>query len=196
MKQSLIFILALLSFGQLAAQEMAGVFFDPRDGQEYETVFVEIQMEGGVSKTKEWFSQNLNYVTEEGSYCYNNYPEYCATYGKLYSWKAALEACPAGWHLPNEEEISVLTKKHGGVKNAGASFKEGGESGLNFIMAGFGEANGTYIDVGVNGYYWKQSANGNGPGLLTIHNGVDYFTNDNIDATHRNSVRCVRDASL
>lgn len=192
MKKTAIFFLSLLAFSSYG-QEMTGVFFDPRDGQEYETIFIEMELEGGVKITKEWLGQNLNYDMDEGSYCYNNYEEYCDTFGRLYNWKAAVQACPAGWHLPTAEEINSLTKKHGGAKAAGGTFKEGGESGLNLIMAGFGEADGTFIDVGVNGYYWKQSVGGNGPGLLTIHNGVDYFTDDSIDATHRNSIRCVKD---
>lgn len=183
----------VLGMFRVCAQEMTGIFFDPRDGKEYETIFIEVELEGGATVMKEWLGQNLNYAMEEGSYCYNNYEEYCDTFGRLYHWKAALKACPSGWHLPNDLEISVLTKKHGGTKSAGASFKEGGESGLNLIMAGFGEADGTFIDVGVNGYYWKKSENSDAPALLTIHNGVDYFTDDSIDATHRNSVRCVRD---
>ncbi|MBU2913235.1 MULTISPECIES: FISUMP domain-containing protein [Reichenbachiella] len=185
-------LVAAISHG-LSAQDITGVFFDPRDGQEYETVFIELQLEGGASVVKEWLGQNLNYPME-GAFCYKNYEEYCDTFGRLYNWKAALEACPAGWHLPDDVEIGSLTSKHGGSKSAGATFKEGGESGLNLLMAGFGEANGTFIDVGVNGYYWKRAnKEDRTPGLLTIHNGVDYFTDDSIDGTHRNSIRCVRD---
>lgn len=29
-------------------------------------------------------------------------------YGKLYSWEAALIACPSGWHLPSDEEWATL----------------------------------------------------------------------------------------
>ncbi len=79
------------------------------------------------------------------------------------------------------------------MKAAGATFKEGGDSGINLLMAGFGEPNGAYIDVGVNGYYWKKTSMGSRePGVITIHNGVDYFTDDHINASHRNSVRCVK----
>ncbi|PIB35486.1 hypothetical protein BFP72_08815 [Reichenbachiella sp. 5M10] len=187
-----LFVTILISTPQLYAQETNGIFFDPRDGQEYETVFIELELEGGVSITKEWMAQNLNYASE-GSYCYNNYEEYCDTFGRLYTWAGALEACPAGWHMTVDAEWEAMTNKHGGKKSAGATFKEGGESGLNLLMAGFGEPNGAYIDVGVNGYYWKRkNLNDQAPGLITIHNGVDYFTDDHINASHRNSIRCVR----
>ncbi|MGL1889623.1 MAG: hypothetical protein OCD76_24120, partial [Reichenbachiella sp.] len=129
----------------------------------------------------------------KGGFCYNNYEEYCSTFGRLYTWSAALEGCPTGWHVPIDIEWATLTKKHGGMKAAGATFKEGGDSGINLLMAGFGEPNGAYIDVGVNGYYWKKTSMGSRePGVITIHNGVDYFTDDHINASHRNSVRCVK----
>ena len=30
------------------------------------------------------------------------------TYGALYNWHAAINACPAGWHLPSETEWKKL----------------------------------------------------------------------------------------
>jgi uncharacterized protein (TIGR02145 family) len=91
-------------------------------------------------------------------------------------------------------EWQLVTKKFGGHDKAGPFLIEGGESGVNLQPAGFGEQNGTYIDVGVNGYYWKKKTrNSTEPGTFTIHRGVDYITDDQVDATHKNSVRCVRD---
>lgn len=31
------------------------------------------------------------------------------TYGVLYNWRAAQDACPDGWHLPSDEEWEQLT---------------------------------------------------------------------------------------
>lgn len=42
-----------------------------------------------------------------------------ATYGALYNYPAALKACPAGWHLPDTTEWSVLEKQLGGAEVAG-----------------------------------------------------------------------------
>lgn len=175
------------------AQDITGVFYDPRDGQEYETVILEFELEQGAIITREWFSSNLNYE-KEGSYCYKNYPEYCESYGRLYSWQAAVNVCPSGWHLSTQEEWDLLTRKYGGIKIAAGEIKEGGDSGLNIIMAGFGEPDGTYIDIGVNGYYWNTPGiNSKVPGLITFHTGEEYLSADQINETHRNSVRCVRD---
>lgn len=192
--KKIILSIALISASLYAkSQDITGVFYDPRDDQEYETVILEFELEGGVLTEREWMTSNLNYEME-GSYCYKNYPEYCETYGQLYTWKAAQKACPTGWHLSLESEWTMITKKYGGSQQAAAEMKEGGESGLAFIMSGFGEADGLFIDIGVNGYYWNAKNSDRAvPGLITFHTGEDYFSDDDINTTHRNSIRCVKD---
>ncbi|MFY0625686.1 MAG: hypothetical protein JXR07_05300 [Reichenbachiella sp.] len=175
------------------SQEMTSTFFDPRDGQEYETVFIEVTLETEMTEMQEWMAVNLNYASED-SYCYNNYQEYCNAFGRLYSWKGALKACPAGWHLSTYYEWELLMAKYGGPSSTGPALKEGGESGLNLKPAGFSEPSGAFIDIGVDGYYWKrETMTSNNPGTITIHSGVNYITNDQVNAEHRNSQRCVRD---
>lgn len=56
-----------------------GTMTDPRDGEEYKTVTIDL---GETSQT--WMAENLRYVTEK-SECYMNDPSYCSTYGRLYS---------------------------------------------------------------------------------------------------------------
>lgn len=55
-----------------------------------------------------WMAENLNYETEEGSFC--NAPgteDKCASYGRFYSITAARKACPTGWRLPTLEEVQA-----------------------------------------------------------------------------------------
>ena len=40
----------------------------------------------------------------DSAYC-KEHEAICKNYGKLYTWKQALVACPSGWHLPNDDEI-------------------------------------------------------------------------------------------
>lgn len=55
-----------------------------------------------------WMAENLNEPTE-GSFCYDNDPQNCKKYGRLYTFGAAQKACPAGWHLANlKDEREML----------------------------------------------------------------------------------------
>ena len=94
-------------------------FTDERDGQIYETVQIGDQC---------WMAENLNIgemingseeMTNNGvieKYCYDD-PYYCETYGGLYQWNEIMEytitpgmqgICPAGWHLPTDDEWKIL----------------------------------------------------------------------------------------
>jgi uncharacterized protein (TIGR02145 family) len=52
-------------------------------------------------------AENLNYETPN-SWWYDNSSANGAVYGRLYTWDAALTACPIGWHLPSDEEWKTL----------------------------------------------------------------------------------------
>ncbi len=77
-----------------------GEMTDSRDNQTYQTVTLGDQT---------WLAQDLNYETEN-SWCYDDDPENCDTYGRLYDWQTALTACPDGWHLGSDEEWLTLVK--------------------------------------------------------------------------------------
>lgn len=85
-------------------------FRDIRDGQVYKIVTIGDQV---------WMAKNLNYEMA-GSYCYNNNASNCMRYGRLYTWDAAMNACPDGWHLPTYDELVSL------IENASGQFLAGG----------------------------------------------------------------------
>jgi len=74
-----------------------------------------------------WMAENLN-CDVRGSKCYDNDPENCTKYGRLYNWATAMALpsycnyahcsslignkhrgiCPSGWHIPNNTEWNAL----------------------------------------------------------------------------------------
>lgn len=116
------------------------------------------------------------------------------TYGVLYNRHAALNACPAGWHLPSEkeweelelylgmtsEDMRVGQKWRGtdvGTKIKAASgwaYDKNGsnESGFNALPAGIRHrsGNGQYIHVGMFCYFWTGTElPGGGPNVISTH---------------------------
>jgi uncharacterized protein (TIGR02145 family) len=91
-----------------------------------------------------WFKENLNYETEEGSWCYDNEDRNCNSHGRLYSWETAMNRaleeraqgiCPEGWHIPSDDDFKEL-ERHLGMSRvqANASDWRGQEINIGDIM--------------------------------------------------------------
>jgi uncharacterized protein (TIGR02145 family) len=84
--------------GVKPAPPSVSTFTDSRDGQVYKIVQIGSQS---------WLAENLNYAAD-GSVCYDNKDANCSRYGRLYNFSTAKDACPAGYHLPNQDEWVTL----------------------------------------------------------------------------------------
>ena len=130
-------------------------FTDARDGQVYGAITI---------GTQTWMAQNLNYSIDE-SYCYDNDDNNCLVYGRLYTWYAAMEACPEGWHLPSKEEWDTLFDA---VGNSGQMLKSvsgwagNGNNGFcpfgfSVLPAGYYYYGSDFYGAGRNGLYWSST---------------------------------------
>jgi uncharacterized protein (TIGR02145 family) len=76
-----------------------------------------------VTENAAWSSQ------VSAAYCwYDNKEENKETFGALYNWEAVKSGklCPAGWHMPTDEEWAAFDKIYGGNAYAGGYLKEPG----------------------------------------------------------------------
>ena len=176
-----------------------GEITDARDGVKYKTVKLKITLEGGIFVYRNWIAENVRFKSPT-SKCYGDEPAYCFKFGRLYTYQDALKACPAGFHLSNTKEWSELISSYGGQYEIGGALKEGGETKLEVIMAGFSDVNGVYSDVGKSAHFWDAGLENDEvkgakkfAGLYSIHRAHNEISTVNIRTLNHNSVRCVED---
>jgi len=138
------------------------------DGRTYRTVVIGDQT---------WMAENLKYAVSYsqcgyliGSDLSNTNTSTCDTYGRLYDWATAKKACPAGWHLPTNEEWMILVNFVGGIAIAGKRLKaksgwdNGGNGtddfGFAALPGGYGDIEGYFEDACEFGHWWSASENG------------------------------------
>ncbi|MCJ7448232.1 MAG: fibrobacter succinogenes major paralogous domain-containing protein [Bacteroidales bacterium] len=103
----------------ISCEKNTDSFTDPRDNNTYNTTEIGDQI---------WMGENLAYLPSvsppdekywpEPYYYVYDYEDTSVveakntsnynTYGVLYNWVTAMDACPAGWHLPSDEEWKKL----------------------------------------------------------------------------------------
>jgi len=194
---------ALLEAGD--GKPPVSTFTDKRDGKVYRIVEINGQT---------WFAENLNYAAK-GSRCFGEGGKVevtktlshakvqanCAEYGRLYNWETALTACPAGTHLPTDEEWVTLVDYAGGEKKAGKKLKSTGswnngtdEYGFSALLGGYGTSGGYFFNNYTNGRWWSATEIN---AWSAWYWGMLYFNEDvfkyAFSKTDLFSVRCVQD---
>lgn len=135
----------------------SGVFTDTRDGQKYKWVQIGSQ---------KWMAENLNFASQY-SYCYDNNPENCKKYGRLYNWEEAIVACPPGWRLSNQNDWDQLraavlyNQDH--IKSVGqwpVNKNGNNKSGLNILPAGYDQnvISNKYVGLGRVAKFWLSNS--------------------------------------
>ena len=172
----------------------SALLIDSRDGQTYRTVKIGSQT---------WMAENLRYKTKE-SFCYNDNPNNCTQYGRLYEWYDAKGACPVGWHLPSLEDWEDLFVAVGNRSVAGTALKSRtgwrdsivgtDDYGFSALPAGTGSKNNKYYSGGYDTYWWSTAE-------CRYYAGCKQAISlklDDVDWRHggsesRYSVRCLKD---
>jgi len=166
------------------------------DGKTYKTVKI-----GGLT----WMAENLNKTTAN-SWCYNDSPDSCAKYGRLYTWAAANRACLNGWHLPTHDEWDNLVTAVGGSSVAGKKLISTSygyywtdDYGFSALLGGYRYFDGYFTKAGYNGYWWTATEfSGDRSGASAYSRGMgsgDDVTDDVYfdGKSYGFSVRCVKD---
>ncbi|UZR95109.1 FISUMP domain-containing protein [Chondrinema litorale] len=121
--------------------------------QNYKTMTIVLSAQSGSEIKKTWMAENLNYQIP-GSYAYQNSENYASQYGRLYTFEAAKQACPQGWHLPTHDDWMLLATKFGGKRFAGGFLKQGGISDFDAQYGGRMYKEDDYKAIGKYGSYW------------------------------------------
>lgn len=196
------------------------------DGNTYPTIGIgsQIWMAENLKTTK--YSdgtpiQNVNAdetwsVLASGAYCdYNNSNAYSDIYGRLYNWYVAesnnpKKVCPAGWHVPDWRELSILPDIREGI--VGGKLKETGtahwispntdatnETKFTALPGGHRDYSGIFSSIGNYGYWWsstdyKQIIGGSSAWSinLSFNSGIVKIT---YSSSKREgfSIRCIKD---
>ena len=128
-------------------------------------------------------------------------------YGRLYNWYAVNDSrglCPSGWHVPSDEEWTVMTEFLGGGSAAGVQMKalsgwsDNGNgtnsSGFNGLPGGGRNGAGNTFFAGQDGGWWSSSYNNDNPWGRFLASGFDEVARNPNYVRDGFSVRCVRDA--
>jgi len=140
---------------------------------------------------------------------YNHDNNFETNYGKQYNWYAVTDAqglCPIGWHIPTNNEWTILSDFLGGLNLAGGRMKATGtqywsfpsngsnSSGFTGLPGGFRNVDGTFGILGYNGFWWSATEENE---QRAINRSIIYTDNLlSAGSSSKNqgfSVRCLKD---
>jgi uncharacterized protein (TIGR02145 family) len=134
-------------------------------------------------------------------------------YGRTYTWYAVTDSrnvCPAGWHVPVEDEWIKLRDFLGGQDLAGSKLKEVGithwlrdtgatnESGFTALPCGYRGGVSTFIGIAglhIMGYWWSATQIDDMSAYILIldHLSTNAYVGSNCMKYYGCCVRCVED---
>jgi len=220
---SLVYCLMATSCEDDPYEANSGTFTDKRDNHEYPWVKIGTQI---------WMAENLAYVPYacapdsqcgiwvQGYYGSGSFYANYTTYGCLYDWETALEACPEGWHLPSDEEWMELELflgmpqdeldrtgiLRGGDANVGGKLKEAGlihweepnegatnETGFSALPGGHRSPNGRYYSLNTSARFWTSASSDNSNAVNRfVTTSANIFDRSYKEKSRGYSIRCIK----
>lgn len=170
------------------------------EGNNYRTINIGNQL---------WMAENLNTIHYSNgekikSFCYDHDTAYCKIFGRLYTWDALniganLDSlpgiCPDNWHVPTDEEWSVMLDSIGGFKSAGIVLRRGKYSDFNLLWGGNYQSDldiFSFIDRKV--YFWSSTEFSNSAAWMRMTGANTKNVNrSTVPKEYAFSIRCVKD---
>jgi len=152
-----------------------------------------------------WMAENLN-CDVAGSLCYDNDPDNCSKYGRLYDWATAMDVCPPNWHIPSAAEWSTLVtyvESERGCSNcagrylkSSSGWNEGGDGTDDFefsaLPGGASSLSGNFYGIGDNGHWWSREGSIHAYIQIMFYNHEVAYWHD-YNKSNLFSVRCIKD---
>lgn len=103
--------------------------------------------------------QNLNYNSDKNSWCYDNVPENCDQFGRIYSQEESKTVCPEGWTVFPDKR---LYERSGGLfawdirspKAWPRNIPIHNGYGLSYLPTGVRLKDGSFQGLGLRSAYW------------------------------------------
>ena len=190
---TLVFGMILIMLQGLFAQ-IDGKLVDVRDGKEYRTTKIGDQI---------WMAQNLDFQME-GSWSYQNNEENEHIFGRLYNWESAIKACPAGWHLPSDDEWQKLEKYLGmpdddlsktmAWRGTNQAKRLVSDSTLmfNLLYGGYRNPPSNYNLLKMQGFFWTSTGVQGSAWFRQMYEGSDKIFRRTRPDNWAFSVRCIK----
>ena len=202
------------------------------DGQTYTTVTIgtQVWMKENLKVSKyrngDPIPTNLNdsqwSTSSSGAYSiYNNNTANNATYGKLYNWYAVVDSrglCPAGWHVPTDDEWKTLESYlgvpiseldlilgRGAASNVGGNLKStallwtspntgaSNLTGFSGLPGGARSSAGFISGLNIEGSWWSKTGAVNNAYSRTLRNSENTIVRGYNTRSYGFSVRCLKD---